>query len=92
MLLNMKFWVVLDVHLFVTKDVSMLNSTSRAVLQLAENLNFVLLCIMAKKHCYDLNSNVSFYKDNVPWMRLSLSQARLVWSRAKTQVREKRRG
>ena len=51
MLLNMKFWVVLDVHLFVTNDVSMLNSTSRAVLQLAENLNFVLLCIMAKKHC-----------------------------------------
>ena len=52
--------------LFVTNDVSMLNSTSRAVLQLAENLNFVLLCIMAKKHCYDLNSNVPFYKDNVP--------------------------
>ena len=63
---SMKFWVVLDVHLFVTNDVSMLNSTSRAVLQLAENLNFVLLCIMAKKHCYDLNSNVPFYKDNVP--------------------------
>lgn len=33
----MKFWVVLDVHLFVTYDVSMPNSTSRAVLQLAEN-------------------------------------------------------
>ena len=63
---SMKFWVVLDVHLFVTNDVSMLNSTSRAVLQLAENLNFVLLCIMAKKHCYDLNSNVPFFKDNVP--------------------------
>ena len=66
MLLNMKFWVVLDVHLFVTNDVSMLNSTSRAVLQLAENLNFVLLCIMAKNNCYDQNSNVPFYKDNVP--------------------------
>ena len=71
MLLNMKFWVVLDVNLFVTNEVSMLNSSSLAILHLADNLNFVLLFIMAKKHCYELNSNASFYKDNVPWMRLS---------------------
>ena len=39
----MKFWLVLDVHLSVTNDVSMLSSTSRAILQLAENLNFVVM-------------------------------------------------
>ena len=71
MLLNMKFWVVLDVNLFVTNEVSMLNSSSLAILHLADNFNFVLLFIMAKKHCYELNSNVPFYKDNVPWMCLS---------------------
>ena len=32
----------------------MLSSSSRAILQLADILNFVLLCIVAKTHCYEL--------------------------------------
>ena len=40
----MKFWLVLDAPVYY--HISLLSSSSRAIFQLADILNFVLLCIM----------------------------------------------